>query len=103
MALGRRGGSIWEAWWLNVGRRGGSIWEAWWLNGSMPDCCPAVPGSNPASPQPTADCQSPGGLPPGIALDCELTSVRGNRGENYENEPLVRQKNIKKKKRYVNG
>jgi hypothetical protein len=27
-----------------------------------------------------------------------LTSVRGNRGENYENEPLVRQKYIKKKK-----
>jgi hypothetical protein len=80
----------WEAWWLN--------WEAWWLNGSMPDCCPAVPGSNPASPQPTADCQSPGGLPPGIALGCELTSVRGNRGENYENEHLVRQKNIKEKK-----
>jgi hypothetical protein len=23
--------------------------------------------------------------------------VRGNRGENYENEPLVRQKHIKKK------
>jgi hypothetical protein len=53
--VGRHGGSIWEAWWLNVGRRGGSIWEAWWLNGSAPDCCPAVPGSNPASPQPTAD------------------------------------------------
>jgi hypothetical protein len=39
---------------------------------------------NPASPQPTSDCQSPGGLPPGIALGCWLTSVRGNRGENYE-------------------
>jgi hypothetical protein len=43
------------------GRRGGSMggvvaqWEAWWLNGSAPDCCPAAPGSNPASPQPTAD------------------------------------------------
>ncbi len=36
-------------------------------------------------PQPTADCQSPGGLPPGIALGCELTSVRGDRGENYVN------------------
>jgi hypothetical protein len=24
--------------------------EAWWLNGSMPYCCPAVPGSNPESP-----------------------------------------------------
>ncbi len=64
----------------------------------MPDCCPAVPGSNPASPQPTADCQSPGGLPPGMALGCRLTSVRGNRGENYEKEPLVRKKHIKKKK-----
>ncbi len=82
------------------GRRGGSR-EAWWLNGSVPDCCPAVPGSNPASPQPTADCRSPGGLPPGMALGCGLTSVRGNRGENYENEPLVRQKHIKKKKNNV--
>jgi hypothetical protein len=32
-----------------------------------------------------------------MALGCRLTSVRGNRGENYENEPLVRQKHIKKK------
>jgi hypothetical protein len=37
-------------------------------------------------------------LPPGIALGFGLTSVRGNRGENYENEPLVHQKHIKKKK-----
>jgi hypothetical protein len=73
--------------------------EAWWLNGSVPDCCPAVPGSNPASPHPTADCRSPGGLPPGKALGCGLTFVRGNRGENYKNEPLVRQKHIKKKKK----
>jgi hypothetical protein len=58
--------------------------KAWWLNGSAPDCCPAVQGTNPASPQPTADRQSSGGLPPGIALGCELTSVRGNRGENHE-------------------
>ncbi len=58
--------------------------EARWLIGSAPDCCPAVPGSNPASPQPTAHCQSSGGLPPGMALGCGLTSVRGNRGENYE-------------------
>ncbi len=83
----RRGGSM-------VLRRGGSMPEAWWLNGSVPDCCPAVPGSNPAPPQPTADCQSPVGLPPGMTLGCGLTSVRGNRGENYENEPLVRHKNI---------
>jgi hypothetical protein len=34
-----------------------------------------------------------------MALGCGLTSVRGNRGENYENEPLVRQKNIKEKKK----
>jgi hypothetical protein len=34
-----------------------------------------------------------------MALGCGLTSVRGNRGENYENEPLVRKKkHIKKKK-----
>ncbi len=71
--------------------------ETWWLNGSVPVCCPAVSGSNPASPQPTADCQSPGGLPPGMALGCGLNYVRGNRGENYENEPLVRQKEKKKK------
>jgi hypothetical protein len=66
----------WEAWWLN--------WEAWWLNGSTPDCCPAVLGSNPVSPQPTADCQSPDGLPPRMALGRGLTSVRGDRGENHE-------------------
>jgi hypothetical protein len=33
-------------------------------------------------------------LPPGIALGCELTSVRGDRGENYENA----KKHIEKKK-----
>jgi accessory gene regulator protein AgrB len=33
-----------------------------------------------------------------MALGCGLTSVRGNREENYENEPLVHQKHIKKKK-----
>jgi hypothetical protein len=49
------------------------------------------------SPQPTADCRSPGGLRPGMELDCGLTSARGNRGENYENESLVCQKHIKKK------
>jgi hypothetical protein len=59
-----------------------TVREAWWLNGSAPDCCPAVPGSNPASPQPTADCSSTGGLPPGMALGRGLTSVRGNRGKN---------------------
>ncbi len=109
--LGRHGGSIREAWWLNreawwlnreawwlnreawwlTGRHGGSTreawWlnrEAWWLNGSATDCCPAVLGSNPVSPQPTADCQSPDGLPPGMALGWGLTSVRGGRGENHE-------------------
>jgi hypothetical protein len=66
----------------------------------LSDCCPAVPGpgSNLASPQPTADRQSPGGLPPGMALGCGLTSVRGNRGENYENKPLVRQETNREKK-----
>ncbi len=73
-----------EVWWLNR--------EMWWLNGSVPDCCPAVLGSNPASPQATADSQPPDGLPPGMALGCGLTSVRGNRGENDKNELLVRQK-----------
>jgi hypothetical protein len=80
----------WEAWWLS--------WEAWWLSGSAPDCIPAVPGSNPASPQPTADCRSPGGLPPGMAVGRGLTSVRGNRGQNCENGPLVRQKTHKEKR-----
>jgi hypothetical protein len=46
-----------------------------------------------------ADCQSPGGLPPGMALGCGLTSVRGNRGENNENEPLVQQKQKQKNKK----
>ncbi len=80
MAFGRRGGSMGGV----VAHLGGvvALWEAWWLNGSAPDCCPAVPGSNPATPQPTADCPSPGGLPPGMALGCGLTSVRGNRGKN---------------------
>jgi hypothetical protein len=34
----------------------------------------------------------------GMELGCGLTSARGNRGENYANEPLVRQKHTKKKK-----
>ncbi len=88
-SMGRCGGSIGQAWWHNE--------QVWWLNGSTPDCCPAVPGSNPASLQPTADCKSPGGLPPGMALGCRLTSVRGDRGENYEKELLFRHKHIKKK------
>jgi hypothetical protein len=33
-----------------------------------------------------------------MALSCRLSSVRGNRGKNYENEPLVPQKHTKKKK-----
>jgi hypothetical protein len=72
--------------------------RAWWLNGSAPDCCPAVLGSNLESPQPVADCQSLGGLPPGMALGCKMASVRCNRGENYKNYLLVRQKNMKKNK-----
>ncbi len=50
-----------KVWWLNGGK-------VWWLNGSTSDCSPAVPGSNPVPPQPIADCQSSGGLPPGMAL-----------------------------------
>jgi hypothetical protein len=34
-----------------------------------------------------------------MALGCGLTSVRGNRGKKYENEPLVPQKHTKKKKK----
>ncbi len=74
--------------------------EVWQLNGSAPECCPAVPGLNPVSPQPTADCQFPGGLPPRMALGCGLTSVRGNRGENYENEPWFAKKYKEKKNIY---
>jgi hypothetical protein len=72
-----------EAWRLN-GKAWQLNWEAWWLNGSVLDCCPIVSGLNPTSPQPTADDQSPGGLPPGMALSCRLPSVRGERGEKYE-------------------
>jgi hypothetical protein len=34
-----------------------------------------------------------------MALGCGLTSVRGNRGENNVNEPLVQQKQNKKTKK----
>jgi hypothetical protein len=34
----------------------------------------------------------------GMALGCGLTSVRGNRGKNYKNEPLVPQKHTTNKK-----
>jgi hypothetical protein len=36
------------------------------------------------SPQPTADCQPSRRLLLGMALSCGLTSVRGDREENYE-------------------
>jgi hypothetical protein len=79
--FGRRGGSViggvvaqyWEAWWLSVGRRGDSVVVRL-----------TIVLQSPASPQPTADRQSSGWLPPGMALGCGLTSVRGDRGENYE-------------------
>jgi hypothetical protein len=35
-----------------------------------------------------------------MAFACRLTSVRGNRGENYENEPWFA-KNIQRKKKYL--
>jgi hypothetical protein len=38
-----------------------------------------------------------------MALGCGLTSVRGNRGKNYENELLVPQKHTKKKKKHITG
>jgi hypothetical protein len=89
---------------VNKWKQGSEIatWAAWWLNGSAPDCCPAVPGSNPAPPQPTADCQSPGGLPPGMALGCGLTSVRGNRKENYKKWTTGSQETYKEKNRNCN-
>jgi hypothetical protein len=49
------------------------------------------------SPQLTANLLV--GCHPGMALGCGLTSVRGNRGKNYDNEPLVPQKHTKKKKK----
>ncbi len=66
-----------EAWWRCGGSSGGMVAqgggvvaqvEAWLLNVSSPDICPAVLDLNLASPQPTADCQSPGRLPPGVHL-----------------------------------
>jgi hypothetical protein len=67
---------------------------AQWLRARLLFCSPRFESG--VSPS-TADCQSPSGLPPGMALGCGVTSVRGNRGENYKNELLVRQKHIKKK------
>ncbi len=74
--------------------------EAWWLNGSAPlfSCSPGFESRvSPAHSWPpifwwvaTWD---------GMALSCGLTSVRGNRGESYENEPLVRQKHKKTKEK----
>jgi hypothetical protein len=54
--------------------------EKWWLAGRAQDCCLAVPGSNPAFPQPFADCQFLGGLPPGTILRRRLSSMRGDIG-----------------------
>ncbi len=82
---------------------GQSKWEAWWLNGSAPDCNTSFPGSNLTSPQPIGECQSPGGLPPGIALGCRLTSVRGTEEKITKNKPLISQKHIKKKKQINRG
>jgi hypothetical protein len=48
------------------------------------------------SPQQTANLLV--GCHLGMALGCGLTSVRGSRGKNYENKPLVPQKHPKKKK-----
>jgi hypothetical protein len=48
------------------------------------------------SPQLTANLLV--GCHPGMAHGCGLTSVRGNRGKNYENELLDPQKHTKKKK-----
>jgi hypothetical protein len=75
-------------------------WEAWWLSGSAPDCCPAVPGLNPASPQPTADCQSSGGLSWHLAAGWPLWGATEEKI--MRNEPLVRQKHIKKTKYLLN-
>jgi hypothetical protein len=50
------------------------------------------------SPKPTADCQSSHGLPPGMALGCEMTvSVRDNRGKIYEKLTIGSPKTFKRK------
>ncbi len=87
-----------EAWWLSE-RRGGSLErrggsergvvaqrKAWWLNlerrgGSMVVHQTIVLQSRVRIRRLSADCPSPGGLPPEMALGRELTSVRGNRGK----------------------
>jgi hypothetical protein len=51
------------------------------------------------SPQLTANLLV--GCHPGKALGWGLTSVRGNRGKNYNTEPLVSQKHTKKKKKII--
>ncbi len=74
--------------------------QAWWLSGSPPDCYPAVLGSNLVTPQPTADGQSSGGLPPKMALAAGWPLWGETEEKNMINEPLVSQKHIQKKKDY---
>jgi hypothetical protein len=62
----------------------------WWLNRRVPDCCPAVPGSNPVSPQ-SANLLV-GATWDGTWLRADLCEV----------QPLVHQKHIKNKKAYQN-
>jgi hypothetical protein len=42
-------------------------------------------------------------LPPGMALGCRLTSVRGDRGENYDKRTTGLAENILRKKNVLGG
>ncbi len=81
----------------------GRVWIAGRHGGSMVARQTVVLGSTPVSPQPTADCHSAGGLPPGMALGCRLTSVMGNRGENYKKWTAGCQKHLQKKRVRIAG
>jgi hypothetical protein len=82
----------------SIGRRGSSIG---WRGSSMVAHQTVVLQSRVQiqhlpSPQLTANLLV--GCHLGKALGCGLTSMRGNRGENYKNGPLVHQKHTKEKK-----
>jgi hypothetical protein len=66
---------------------------------AKPDCKTAVLGSNPASPQPTVDCQSLDGLQSGMALPCRLSS-EGRQRRILTTGTSVPPKTIKEKKIY---
>jgi hypothetical protein len=89
----------------------GIVSDVIWFKGTVsdaPGCCPVAHQAvvlqsrvrirRLPSPQLIANLLV--GCHPGMALGCGLPSVRGNRGKNHENEPLVPQKHTKKKKQF---